>query len=155
MLWHQCRCGALIPQNVKMCATCEAGQGSRMSRHMEYNIYRRDKKAAAFYVCDEWRKTRAFALQLYDGLDIYAYYVQHRIVTADMVHHVVEIEEDWNRRLDIPNLLPLSNGNHGIISALYKKDEATKKQTQQLLYSIIAEHWKDYGGIEKVLMNRF
>ena len=155
MLWHQCGCGALIPQNIKMCSTCEAGQGNRMSRHMEYNIYRRDKKAAAFYVCDEWRKTRAFTLHLYDGLDIYAYYVQHRIATADMVHHVVEIEEDWNKRLDITNLLPLSNGNHGIISALYKKDEATKKQTQQLLYSIIAEHWKEYGGIENVLTNRF
>lgn len=99
----------------------------------------------------EWRKARAVALSLYDGLDIYAYYIQHRVVTADMVHHVVEIEDDWTRRLDLSNMLPLSNGNHGVISALYKKDEATKAATQRQLWGIMAEHWREYGGIEKVL----
>ena len=37
------------------------------------------------------------------------------------------------------------------ISALYKKDEATKRQTQELLRNIIRQHWKGTGGIEKVL----
>ena len=99
----------------------------------------------------EWRKVRAFALSLYDDLDMYAYYVQHKIVVADMVHHITEIEEDWTQRLNVENLFPLSNGNHGIISALYKKDEATKRQTQELLRNIIRQHWKGAGGIEKVL----
>jgi len=70
---------------------------------------------------------------------------------ADMVHHITEIEEDWTQRLNVENLFPLSNGNHGIISALYKKDEATKRQTQELLRNIIRQHWKGAGGIEKVL----
>lgn len=123
----------------------------RGGRHMEYNLRRRNKKAAAFYVSAEWRKVRAFALSLYDSLDMYAYYVQHKIVVADMVHHITEIEEDWTQRLNVENLFPLSNGNHGIISALYKKDEATKRQTQELLRNIIQQHWKGVGGIEKVL----
>ena len=72
-----------------------------MSRHMEYNLRRRNKKAAAFYVSAEWRKVRAFALSLYDSLDMYAYYVQHKIVVADMVHHITEIEEDWTQRLNL------------------------------------------------------
>lgn len=72
-------------------------------------------------------------------------------VVADMVHHITEIEEDWTQRLNVENLFPLSNGNHGIISALYKKDEATKRQTQELLRNIIRQHWKGAGGIEKVL----
>jgi hypothetical protein len=118
---------------------------------MEYNLRRRNKKAAAFYVSAEWRKVRAFALSLYDSLDMYAYYVQHKIVVADMVHHITEIEEDWTQRLNVENLFPLSDGNHGIISALYKKDEATKRQTQELLRNIIRQHWKGVGGIEKVL----
>lgn len=152
MLWKRCRCGELIPQGMKVCEACTVGSSSgQMSRHMEYNMYRRDKKAAAFYVSGNWRKMRDYMLKMYDGLDLYAYYVQHRIVTADMVHHIVELEEDWNRRLDPENLFPLSNGNHGVISALYKKDEATKKQTQQLLEKIIRDHWKETGGIKKVL----
>lgn len=150
-LWHKCRCGAVIPQGLKVCASCADGQNSGQSRHMEYNRFRRDKKAADFYVSQEWRKTRDNALKLYDGIDIYAYYIQHRMIAADMVHHIVELEDDWTKRLDLMNLLPLSNGNHGIISALYKKDAATKAATQKMLREIIAEHWKEAGGIEKVL----
>lgn len=117
---------------------------------MEYNEYRRDKKAATFYVSSEWRKLRERMLKLYDGLDMYAYYVQHRIVIADMVHHIIELDEDWSRRLDPVNLFPLSKGNHGIISALYKK-ETMKKQTQKQLQDILQKHWEEAGGIEKVL----
>lgn len=152
MLWHICRCGAMIPQNMRLCSACEQGQNSQYSRHMQYNRTRRNKQAADFYVCADWRNIRAVCMRLYDGLDIYAYYVQHRVVTADMVHHVTELDEDWSRRLDISNLLPLSNSNHGIISALYDKDEETKRATQQMLYGLIAEHWKAAGGIEKVIV---
>ena len=70
-----------------------------MSRHMEYNLFRRNKKTAQFYVSKEWRAMRGYILSRYDGLDLYAFHVQHRIATADMVHHIVEIEDDWNRRL--------------------------------------------------------
>lgn len=150
MLLHRCRCGKLIPQNMKLCADCTEGSTGGMSRHMEYNMYRRDKKAAAFYVCNDWRRLRSQIMQLYDGLDIYAYYVQHRIMTADMVHHIEEIEDNWDRRLDASNLIPLSNTNHGIISALYRRDEATKKATQEQLLAVIAEHWKGQGGIRNV-----
>ena len=81
MLLHRCKCGLLIPQELKACPDCEAAAvTSQTSRHMEYNTRRRNKKTAAFYVSSQWRKTRALALQLYDGLDLYAYYVQH--VTA-------------------------------------------------------------------------
>lgn len=151
MLLHRCRCGAMIPQGIQLCEACEEGGSGQQSRHMEYNRYRRNKKTAAFYVSNEWRGLRAYALALYDGLDLYAYYVQKKIMTADMVHHIVEIEDDWSLRLTVSNLFPLSNQNHGIISALYRKDEATKKQTQAQLEAIIRKHWEGHGGYEKVL----
>jgi len=152
VLLHTCRYGALIPHGASLCSTFAAASEGTNSRHMQYNRTRRNSKAAAFYVSGEWRPVRANTLRLYDGLDIYAYYIQHRIATADMVHHIIELDEDWSRRIDMTNLLPLSNQNHGIISALYEKDEATKRQTQQLLFGLIASHWKDAGGIEKVLL---
>lgn len=151
MLLHRCRCGAMIPQGIQLCEACEEGSSGQQSRHMEYNRYRRNKKTAAFYVSNEWRGLRAYALALYDGLDLYAYYVQKKIMTADMVHHIVEVEDDWSLRLTVSNLFPLSNQNHGIISALYRKDEATKKQTQAQLEAIIRKHWEGHGEYEKVL----
>lgn len=152
MLLHRCKCGLLIPQELKVCPECEtAAATGQTSRHMEYNTHRRNRKTAAFYVSSQWRSTRALALQLYDGLDLYAYYVQHRIVTADMVHHITEIEDDWSQRLKVENLFPLSNTNHGVISALYRRDEATKRRTQEQLRAILRQHWDEVGGIEKVL----
>ena len=96
MLWHKCRCGTLIPQGIAQCPACAQGAGRQMSRHMEYNLFRRNKKTAQFYVSKEWRAMRGYILSRYDGLDLYAFHVQHRIATADMVHHIVEIEDDWH-----------------------------------------------------------
>lgn len=147
MLFHKCRCGALIPQNIAVCAACEANAAGQQSRHMTYNKHRRNKKTAAFYVSSEWRKTRAETIRRFDGVDIYAFYVLHVIQTADMVHHITPIEDDWNRRLDVTNLIPLNNHDHGIIEALYDKDEQTKKATQKMLYDLIERHWKATGGV--------
>lgn len=81
MLLHRCKCGILIPQELRLCPDCEAKESDKMSRHMEYNLRRRNKKAAAFYVSAEWRKVRAFALSLYDSLDMYAYCNERRSET--------------------------------------------------------------------------
>lgn len=149
-MFHKCRCGALIPQNIAECEVCAGRASGQQSRHMEYNTHRRNKKAAAFYVSSEWRKTRAEAIRRFDGIDIYAFYALHEIQTADMVHHIVPIEDDWNRRLDIANLIPLSNRNHGIIEGLYNKDEQTKKATQKMLYELLDVAKKRQGECEKV-----
>lgn len=151
MLYHKCKCGKLIPQEMRRCPECEKKENESESRHVEYNRHRRNKKAAAFYTSGEWRKVRALTLSTYDGLDMYAYYVQHTIEPAEMVHHIVEIEDDWSRRLDITNLFPLSDRNHGIISALYRRDPATKRRTQEQLREILRKHWEGAGGPEKVL----
>ena len=151
MLYHKCKCGRLIPQELRRCPECEKKENESDSRHVEYNRHRRNKKTAAFYTSGEWRKVRALTLSTYDGLDLYAYYVQHTIEPAEMVHHIVEIEDDWSRRLDITNLFPLNNKNHGIISALYRRDAATKRRTQEQLREILRRHWEEAGGAEKVL----
>lgn len=148
MLLKKCICGKLIPQNLSVCAECEK---TYISRHVDYNRNRRNKKAAAFYVSNEWRATRDIILKVYDYIDIYSYYMQQEIVTADMVHHIVELDDDWSRRLDPTNLLPLSNTNHGIISALYKQSEESKRRTQQMLLGLIAKHFESAGGIATVL----
>lgn len=150
VLYHRCRCGALIPQGVGMCAGCQQGEQARQqSRHMQYNLYRRNKKTAAFYVSPDWRKTRDVALKMFDYIDIYAYFILHRIETADIVHHIVPIEDDWNKRLDVDNLIPLSSRSHGIIEALYKKDDSTKEMLQKQLKALREEYLGSRGGVQK------
>lgn len=145
VLYHKCRCGAKIPQGMAVCERCEAEENKRgKTRHDLYNEYRRDKRKAAFYVSPEWRRKRAEVIAKYNNIDIYAFYELRRIETADMVHHIIPIEEDWEQRLDANNLIPLSNKNHGIIEAMYK-DNAKREATKALLFGL-KKRYEETGG---------
>lgn len=141
MLLHMCRCGRLIPQTIRLCAECEAKDGQR---HRDYNEHRRDGRAAAFYISKEWRRTRGIVLSAHDFIDLYALHVMNEIRRADTVHHIIELSEDWTKRLDMGNLIPLSSATHNTIHTLYERDAATKAQTQAELRRIIAA---EPGGV--------
>ena len=39
-------------------------------------------------------------IEVYDNVDIYALYVEHELLTCNPVHHIVELEDDWEQRLN-------------------------------------------------------
>lgn len=124
MLLKACKgCGRLIPQALTMCEQCEARQ---QSRHVTYNNTRRDPRAAEFYLSKEWRELRPVIMSVYEYVDIYALYVEHQLITlkdSDPIHHIIELEEDWEQRLNPLNLIPLSHRTHNTITAgLWEKD---------------------------------
>lgn len=155
MLLKTCRCGKLIPQTMRMCEECEKKQ---QSRHTVYNHMRRDKRAAEFYVSKEWRALRPVIMSIYGYIDIYALYVEQQLITlkeSDPIHHIIELEDDWEQRLNPLNLIPLSHNTHNTITALYKQSKATMMMTQKKLRSLIEFHFRDAGGYEKVLRDAF
>ena len=140
MLLKSCRCGKLIPQSMKMCEECEQRQ---QSRHMIYNNTRRDERAAEFYVSKEWRAMRERIIEGYDNIDIYALYVEHELLTCNPVHHIIELEDDWEQRLNPFNLIPLNHKTHNTITALYKQSKASMRATQKQLRSLIEYHFRE------------
>jgi 5-methylcytosine-specific restriction endonuclease McrA len=112
---------------------CDEHKNKSTSRHKTYDKFRRDKKAADFYHSDEWIKTREFILNRFNYIDIYAYYVEGKILVANTVHHIIELNDDWNKRLDLSNLIPLSDSSHNIIHVAYKTN---KVETQKLLIEL-------------------
>lgn len=155
MLLKTCRCGKLISQSMKMCEDCERRQ---QSRHVIYNHTRRDKRASEFYVSKEWRAIRPIIMSVYEYVDIYALYTEHTLITlneSDPIHHIVELEEDWEQRLNPMNLIPLSHNTHTKITALYKQSRGSMRATQIQLRSLIEHHFQEAGGYEKVLQNAF
>lgn len=152
MLLKSCRCGKLIPQSMKMCEECEQRQ---QSRHMIYNSTRRDERAAEFYVSKEWRAMRERIIEVYDNIDIYALYVEHELLTCNPVHHIIELEDDWEQRLNPFNLIPLNHKTHNTITALYKQSKASMRATQKQLRSLIEYHFREAGGYKKVLCDSF
>ena len=153
MLLKTCKgCGKLIPQTLKMCEACEEKQPSRF---VTYNNTRRDPRAAEFYVSKEWMTLRPAIINIFDNVDIYALYIKHEVMTCDHVHHIIELEEDWEQRLNPLNLIPLNHSTHSTITALYKQSEASMKATQTQLRALIEYHFKGAGGYKKVLSDSF
>lgn len=148
MLLHLCRCGKAIPQGMAMCESCQKRYGSR---HMIYNRQERSQKAAAFYCSRAWRVLRQRMIDLFDGVDIVAFYEADQLVEPDRVHHLVELEEAWEMRLDPMNLIPVSNANHTRITAEYKASRESMEACQRRLIEYRTRWFADRGGIEKVL----
>ena len=48
-------------------------------------------------------------IEVYDNVDIYALYVENELLTCEPVHHIVELEDDWEQRLNPFNLIPLNS----------------------------------------------
>lgn len=147
-----CKCGRLIPQGVEMCQLCKKKHGSR---HMIYNREIRDKKSAAFYSSRAWRTLRDAMIQLFDGVDIVAFYEQGELLEADRVHHIEELKEAWDLRLEPMNLIPLNNATHTRITLEYKTSRAAMEACQKRLIEYRNRWFAERGGIEKVLHEAF
>ncbi len=138
-----CTCGKIIDYSQQCCDECKVKyEQYKAQRYKHYDKNIRSKDTTAFYNSTEWEKARAEALRKYKGLDLWEYYINKKIVYADTAHHIIELKDDWSRRLDISNLFPLSSSNHSMIHKLYKKD---KQGTQKLLFELIKRWEEEYG----------
>lgn len=114
------------------------------NRHKEYKKYRQDNKEQCFYASSEWLRKKEDVKAFYSGIDIYSFYILHTIEEGQTVHHIVELKEDWSRRLDNENLIYLTEANHQLIHKLYKED---KEGIQKLLCSLIERYRKEFKGV--------
>lgn len=115
-IYKRCsRCGKRIPSG----STCECVK----KRHQEYDRYCRDRKSKNFYNSREWERVRAAVLDVDEGIDVYLFMTKGVVVAADMVHHIVPLKDDWNKRTDIDNLMSLNNDTHSTIEQMYKKNK--------------------------------
>lgn len=69
-------------------------------------------KEQRFYSSREWIATKTKVISTFKGMFLYSYYIDHRIVSCNTVHHIEELKDSWGRRLDLSNLIPLTERNH-------------------------------------------
>lgn len=119
------RCGGRVPTGQE----CPC----RSIRHKEYDIYSRDKHSKKFYNSSEWIRTKGKVLDL-DGMDVYVYMTEGRIISADTVHHIVPLRDDWSKRTEMGNLMSLNAATHSYIEQEYRadKEQMIRKLTQML-----------------------
>lgn len=143
-LKKQCRCGAKISIEDKCCNNCISFYEAKAKE--SYRLYdekKRDKEAHAFYLSTEWKTLREIILTRYGYIDLYIYYTKGIASKADTVHHIIEISESSDRKLDETNLFPLSRATHEKIHRMYKKD---KVATQIMLFNLLERWSKEMKG---------
>ena len=134
MIYKRCqRCNARILSGT----TCECRkQFQRQSAHV-YDKYQRNKRSDTFYHSKEWEVTRDTVLALDNHIDVYLWMTERKVVPADAVHHIYELDNHWDRRCDIDNLISLSTATHALIENMYKTN---KSETQEKLIRIVKEY---------------
>lgn len=129
------RCKSAIIDANQIC--CDSCMEKAKQRHKEYDRFRRDKRAAAFYHSPEWAHMAAYIRQAQGGVDLWALHEEQRIVNDDLcVHHIVELADDWSKRLAEDHLFLCSGRTHALIHKLYRQDKA---QTQTRLREILSK----------------
>ena len=134
MIYKRCsRCGKRILEGTK----CQCSK----ERHKEYKKYRTDKKEERFYSSGEWLTIKDKVKDIYNDIDIYSYYVLNTVEVGQTVHHIDPIKDNWDRRLDIDNLIYLTESNHRKIHKAMLKD---KEGTMRMLYTLIMQYKRDF-----------
>lgn len=110
-----CRCGKIIDYDKQYCDECmievEEKRKEYQKKYDEDIRYKRDKKYHDFYKSDEWKRVKTLALVRDKGLCQWCMR-EGRIRPADVVHHIAEVKQEWNKRLDINNLVSLCHECH-------------------------------------------
>ena len=120
----------LIPLNKKYCDEC-------MKRSKKEAV----SKNESFYKTSKWAKFSLYIRNKYHNLDLYELKVNNRIVKSKVVHHIIPVSEDMERKFDEKNTIPLSTKTHLMIEKEYKKGEKEKKAMQELLFSLLEEYY--------------
>lgn len=103
-------CNELIDYRNKF---CEKHKELINQSNKDYERYRneRDKTYIQFYQGRVWKSTRKSVMLEYDYLCQeclrQGYYQQ-----ANVVDHIIELKDDWSKRLDKDNLIPLCHSCH-------------------------------------------
>ena len=74
-------------------------EAERQSKYDQTVRHGRDAQFTSFYHSKAWDAKRQYIIKLFSGIDVYAYYVKHKVKPATMVHHIVELKDDWSLRL--------------------------------------------------------
>lgn len=144
-------CNILVDYKIKYCTKHQQQfEQDERERYKEYSYRRRQdkeqKKYQDFYSSTIWDKVRDVVISECFGIDILEFYRTGKILEGYTVHHIEELDVDWNRRLDIDNLIYLTESNHQHIHSLYKKNRKTKDNTIRALLELKERFIKEFGG---------
>ena len=146
--WHGCT--KIVNQDVMYCPYhADKWDKQNKERYKEYNNRRRQdkeqRKYQQFYSSKDWERVRQVIISSCYSMDILEYYRTGKIIVGERTHHIIEISDDWNSRLDIINLIYLTEQNHRRVHSEYDKGRKEKETMQKILFSVLEKFYNEYG----------
>ncbi|MET4560765.1 5-methylcytosine-specific restriction protein A [Lysinibacillus parviboronicapiens] len=83
----------------------------KYERNKRYDEEERDPEVTKFYNSAAWKKARKLAL-LRDRYLCQNCFSQKRFQNAELVHHIKEVKDEWDLRLELSNLECLCHRCH-------------------------------------------
>lgn len=142
MIYKYCKCGKKIEDSINCCSDCQGEiDKAKKEQYRQYQSSRADVREQKFYNSSKWKTVRDVArardkwlcrLCLSDSL----------ISEADVVHHIVEIKKDWDKRLDLDNVICLCNCCHKEVHIIYDKGSKNRQEMIMILKDILDLEFK-------------
>lgn len=143
ILYKHCICGKLIEYSSGKCTSCkDKAAADYKSRKKMYRDSRNKDKEMQFYNTKEWLKLRDYITNSYLNMSIYSYCKDGRIATGEVVHHLVEIRDSWDDRLNKFNLIPVTRREHQEIHNRMEREG--KKKIQKELAAMLESFRKEF-----------
>lgn len=144
MLYKYCSCGQKIEYSKYKCDSCKAkAEEYSKERKKRYRDRQIKDKEMMFYNTKEWTKLRNYIVNAYMNMSVYSYYKEGKIVESEVVHHLVEVREDWGKRLDKFNLIPLTRKEHQLIHNRIEREGKEKVRLE--LEDMVARFREEFG----------
>lgn len=145
-------CQELVQYGVKYCDKHNAK--AKLDKQDSFRAYRRRMlqdevyvKHKRFYNSVEWIRVKEVAINQTLGIDIVLFYKTGEIKQGDIVHHITPISEDYEGRLDLDNLIYLTQETHNKIHGMYNRSDADYKRTVMMLFELKNKFREDFGLI--------
>lgn len=123
-----------------MCDECTKKYGTiARERYRKYQRNRKDSTEQSFYTSKPWLRKRDTIKQRDNNLCLICFLKYKLFISCDCVHHVNELKESWEQRLDEDNLICLCNKCHKDVHRQYGKSLKDKEECKKMLKELIRE----------------
>lgn len=137
-------------KRVEQYKQCSCEIAKRKESYRDYQRRRvsdeKDKKSQVFYNSGDWTRCKEVLESHQFCIDLLELHKTGKVVQAECYHHIVEVKEDWDARLDIYNIIGLTVANHNKVHAIMRQGSKQKKAMQNLLNEILEKFEMEFYG---------
>lgn len=128
------RCGKKVPYD----SECKCMVQARKDNYKEYRKRRKDTKEQSFYNSVAWKRVAKYIGIKYNNCCLMCLMLDNKVESYKLIHHIIELKVDWEKRLSIDNLIPLCTEHHNQLHSNYDNKKI------EMLIDLVKKYQEEY-----------